>query len=113
MPPLETEIDEFDVTLRLLASSSVSKAAIPSRVSGQSVEVTHCGATEAASSASMGEIGSQSVRRALVQHERAALAEASVASDPDRYAAFLADGLADVLAAYVDACRSASKAKVD
>jgi len=110
MPPLETEIDEFDVTLRLLASSSVSKTAIPSRVSGQSVEVTHCGA---ATAAPLGEIGSQSVRRALVQHERSALAEASVSSDPDRYAAFLADGLADVLAAYVDACRSASKAKVD
>ena len=50
---------------------------------------------------------SSAIRAALVRHERAALSEQVVARDPDRYAAFLSEGVAMVLDAYASSVRSA------
>ena len=106
--------DEFDdVTLRLLASGARGKAAAAAAAAPSKIEVTRVcpGGEESAAGASI--VCAQSVRRALVQHERAAMSDATVVHDPDRYAAFLTDGLATVLSAYVEACRTATKPKVD
>jgi hypothetical protein len=102
--------DDVDLTLRLLSSNSSKRMSKPSAASAsKAVEVTRMPLVQGESTPS----SNDQIRRALVLHERAALADASVAADPDRYAPFLTEGLAKVLAAYGDAMRSAIKPKVD
>jgi hypothetical protein len=103
--------DDVDLTLRLLSSNSSKRmSSKPSAsASNKAVEVTRIPQAQGESTIT----SNDQIRRALVLHERAALADASVAADPDRYAPFLAEGLAKVLTAYGDAMRSAIKPKVD